>query len=404
MAIGPEPFGLRLATLRDVPTIQAIELEATALFDPEYPEMAAFFRAHPTSAGCYERAVGDRSLWVAEQGGVLVGFALGHVVDGAGHLDELDVLPAFGRRGIGRALVEQVCRWAADLGLPALTLSTLPEVPWNAPFYRKLGFRVLDEVALTPGLAAIRERELAFSLCQERVMMRRELGAPAALLGVLRAQDPNEPFDVLDADGRPLGRVKARGAVHRDGDWHRSMHLWVVSRPERAVLLQRRGRHKDTWPLRLDVAVAGHYRAGEGLAEVLREAEEEVGLVVGPADVVHLGTRIRADDGARGIRDNEIQDILAYVTDGPLTDLRPSPDELEELLLAPLDELVRLFEDPKATARGLHLDGESAGTRLSAAHFVPCPDGYWTVALRALIERVGGRPTPPFRLGGSTAC
>lgn len=177
--VGPGPFDLRLATLGDVATIQAIELEATALFEPDYPEMAAFFRVHPTSAGCYERAVGQRSLWVAEGGGGVVGFALGHVVDGAGHLDELDVLPAFGRRGIGRALVEQVGRWAMELGFPALTLSTLPEVPWNAPFYERLGFRVLDERALTPGLAAIRERELAFPLCRGRVMMRRELHPPA---------------------------------------------------------------------------------------------------------------------------------------------------------------------------------------------------------------------------------
>ena len=42
------------------------------------------------------------------------------------------------------------------------------------------------------------------------------------------AQDPNEPFDVIRADGLPTGRVKARDAVHRDGDWHRAIHVWVA--------------------------------------------------------------------------------------------------------------------------------------------------------------------------------
>src|SRR5688572_13467258 len=35
------------------------------------------------------------------------------------------------------------------------------------------------------------------------------------------AQDPNEPFDVIHADGTPTGRVKTRAEIHRDGDWHR---------------------------------------------------------------------------------------------------------------------------------------------------------------------------------------
>src|SRR5262245_11662165 len=42
------------------------------------------------------------------------------------------------------------------------------------------------------------------------------------------AQDPEEPFDLCDDEGHLLGRSKARALVHRDGDWHRSLHLWVV--------------------------------------------------------------------------------------------------------------------------------------------------------------------------------
>src|SRR5919204_6713689 len=91
-----------------------------------------------------------------------------------------------------------------------------------------------------------------------------------------RLAEADELFDVYDGAGRPTGRVKRRGDVHRDGDWHRSFHCWVLCESEAnpALLLQRRGPHKDTWPNRLDSSVGGHFRAGETLDEVLREVEE----------------------------------------------------------------------------------------------------------------------------------
>ncbi len=56
-----------------------------------------------------------------------------------------------------------------------LTLTTFAEVPWNAPYYRRLGFRVLDDAALTPGLRAIRAHEAALGLdAWPRVCMRRQ--------------------------------------------------------------------------------------------------------------------------------------------------------------------------------------------------------------------------------------
>ena len=71
----------------------------------------------------------------------------------------MSVRPTAGHQGRGRALVEAVCSWAAANGYPAVTLTTFRDVPWNAPFYSKLGFRELTE--LTPGLEAIRSHERA---------------------------------------------------------------------------------------------------------------------------------------------------------------------------------------------------------------------------------------------------
>lgn len=64
--------------------------------------------------------------------------------------------------------------WVAQHDLPALTLTTYRDVPWNAPYYERLGFQVLTEVEMTAGLRSIRAHEAACGLARwPRVTMRR---------------------------------------------------------------------------------------------------------------------------------------------------------------------------------------------------------------------------------------
>ena len=86
----------------------------------------------------------------------------------------------------------------------------------------------------------------------------------------------------------PLGGAggdvcKPRGEVHRDGDWHRSVHIWLADRGELhaggRLLLQQRSVLKDTHPGMLDVSCAGHVTGADGVIETaVREMEEELGL------------------------------------------------------------------------------------------------------------------------------
>ncbi len=105
-----------------------------------------------------------------------VGFAVVSTLDDHAHLDEVDVLPDHGRRGIGTALVEKACEWARSAGKRAITLSTLRNVPWNAPFYVKLGFSILRDADLTAPLRQLLEFEARLGLpMKDRVLMRRHL-------------------------------------------------------------------------------------------------------------------------------------------------------------------------------------------------------------------------------------
>ena len=167
------------------------------------------------------------------------------------------------------------------------------------------------------------------------------------------AQDPDELFDVVTYDGRPTGVVKRRADVHRDGDWHRAVHVWVVGIDEQGPFLtfQRRSLLKDTNPGKFDATVGGHYGAGEGLDDALREVEEEIGMRVARTDLRFVGTRICIHEAETGVKDRELQDIFLLRDDRPLTDYRPNPVELAALVRFPLGPLLDFMAGDRETFR-----------------------------------------------------
>jgi GNAT superfamily N-acetyltransferase len=87
----------------------------------------------------------------------------------------VSVLPEFGRRGIGRRLVDAAVEAARERGYRELTLRTFLEVPWNAPFYLTCGFVVTEPAsAFHQGLVREEER-LGLAALGARVQMTRVL-------------------------------------------------------------------------------------------------------------------------------------------------------------------------------------------------------------------------------------
>ncbi|HEY4093375.1 MAG TPA: 4-(cytidine 5'-diphospho)-2-C-methyl-D-erythritol kinase [Luteibacter sp.] len=118
--------------------------------------------------------------WVAVVEGEVVGFVCLDTDGNPGAIGiaEIDVLPAFGGRGIGAALLEHACAWAREAGYGRVDLGTLADVPWNAPFYAKHGFSVVDKRAPAFAEALARDRDNGFP-DHLRVFMSRAL-APLA--------------------------------------------------------------------------------------------------------------------------------------------------------------------------------------------------------------------------------
>ncbi|MGV9270018.1 GNAT family N-acetyltransferase [Kitasatospora sp. NPDC003701] len=165
---------IRTATREELPLLCALERAAGAPFaaigmpeiaqdEPPAPEELAHFLDEGVA------------LVALDAGGAPVAYLLAEPVDGALHIEQVSVHPGHARRGIGRALIEHL---AAGTDAPALTLTTFADVPWNAPYYARCGFRPLTAGEVTPGLREIRRREAEHGLDRwPRLCMRRELPA-----------------------------------------------------------------------------------------------------------------------------------------------------------------------------------------------------------------------------------
>lgn len=205
------------------------------------------FRGHPAWHAYAQMAIPPELLhaaiarglvWVGLEQGEPVGFvwlddALGDVAAG---IAEIDVLPSHGRRGIGAALLEYACRWAHRAGYRRVDLGTLADVPWNAPFYARHGFSVVDKHDPAFAFARDRDRENGFPDAL-RVFMSRPLPAlmatdwsnwpaPAKLNLFLRItgrrndgyHDLQTVFRLLDWGDEVQLRVRADGRIERDGE------------------------------------------------------------------------------------------------------------------------------------------------------------------------------------------
>jgi GNAT superfamily N-acetyltransferase len=191
-------YAIRSAQVEELPLLAPIEQAAAIRFqDTPYAFLAD---SEPLSIEFVQQRFQAGQVWViVDQADQVIGFALTREVDRTLYLEELDIAPQHGRRGLGKALVETVQAWGKDSGYNTMSLSTFRDLPWNAPFYAKLGFRILDAAELTVGFQAIRQHEHeAGHPIDDRVIMHCALSplydrytktSPSAIpLGILDAQ------------------------------------------------------------------------------------------------------------------------------------------------------------------------------------------------------------------------
>ncbi len=166
---------IRPARHKDLPALREIE----RCSGQRYREVGLDHVAddEPPSIELLEGYAAAGRAWVAvEMSGEPVGYILVDRIDGCGHVEQVSVLPDYQGQGLGRALIDQARAWAIESEMSALTLTTFGHIPWNRPLYEHLGFRVLTDADIGPGLRAVREREVAQGLDPKlRVVMRLDI-------------------------------------------------------------------------------------------------------------------------------------------------------------------------------------------------------------------------------------
>jgi GNAT superfamily N-acetyltransferase len=164
-------YEITKARPKDVPLLPDIERAAARLFVGYAPEAIL---TQVKSVEAHEDARRQGHLWVALLHDVPVGFAFVDLIESeSAHLEELDVHPDHGRRGLGTRLVAAVCAWAGSEGFRSVTLNTSRDVPWNMPFYARLGFDAVPFDELSPVLRSLFESEAQRGLDPaKRVVMR----------------------------------------------------------------------------------------------------------------------------------------------------------------------------------------------------------------------------------------
>jgi GNAT superfamily N-acetyltransferase len=168
----PSGFIVRSARPSELMELVRLDDQAGALYEQAgLPLLLA--SDHPfVVEECLRWAAAIEKGWgrvVATQEGELAAFAIFGEVDEKPYLDQLSVLPAFMRRGLGRALVEVGVDWAGDR---ELWLTTYAHLPWNAVYYRRLGFEPVPDAACGPELLAfLRSQRAVLPQPEQRTAM-----------------------------------------------------------------------------------------------------------------------------------------------------------------------------------------------------------------------------------------
>ncbi|WP_321878947.1 GNAT family N-acetyltransferase [Burkholderia cepacia] len=167
---------IRPATREDAAAMAAVEVAAAQRF--RAIGMTHIAEAEPTdTAAVLARIDGGRAYVAVDMQGACVGFVFYRLLDAQRlYLEELDVAPSHAGQRIGARLIEQVSARAAREGIAEVVLSTFRDAPWNAPYYARLGFSIVDDATLDDTLRAIRAHHVARGLDEtRRVFMRADV-------------------------------------------------------------------------------------------------------------------------------------------------------------------------------------------------------------------------------------
>lgn len=152
--------------LSEIVGIEAAADESFASFDPPEP------LEHGELVD-YQPACDDGRVLVAVADGHIAGFVRIEYMDAHPHVEQVSVHPSYAGRHIGASLMAAAEQWALDNGHHTMTLTTFSNIPWNAPYYERLGWATLADADQGPELRARRIAEAPLEFWPRQAMIKR---------------------------------------------------------------------------------------------------------------------------------------------------------------------------------------------------------------------------------------
>jgi GNAT superfamily N-acetyltransferase len=153
------PAIIRFAEPEDAQLLPAIETSAAQVFRM-IDELSWLAESPPMSVERHSQLIALSTCWVAlDAENRPQGFLSAERHGSDLHIHELSVMQSMQGQGTGRRLIEAAKDYARSSKLNFVTLTTFTNVPWNAPFYFRIGFQAVATRDLGQRLAAILSEE-----------------------------------------------------------------------------------------------------------------------------------------------------------------------------------------------------------------------------------------------------
>lgn len=156
-----------------------------------------------------------------------------------------------------------------------------------------------------------------------------------------------EFFDILNEDGKKTGEVKERSLVHKDGDLHGTVHIWLLRKNNKGtfdLLLQKRSKDKDSFPGCYDISSAGHVVSGDDFKEsAFRELYEELGIKASDDELKFIGYhegKIEQKFYGEVFKNHELSAVYLFLRNVEINNLILQKEEVESVKWMEINELI----------------------------------------------------------------
>lgn len=151
-------------------------------------------------------------------------------------------------------------------------------------------------------------------------------------------------IDIFDENYELIG-TEMKSIAHKKGYWHQVFTCVIINSKNNKIYFQKKvpGRYTFERPDYIDITVGGHLKAGETVAEGIREIEEETGFSVDYNELVNLGMRQNTFSGEKKYFAYEYQHLYLLDKDCKLCDFKMDQKEVSGFVEIDIDELLDLL-------------------------------------------------------------